>query len=105
MDHETTVPSFFASVSRGERDRDLSVVQTLKERQNLHKILEWKAEFADRGEKLAQQRLNEAEADVEVKHLEMRNYDTALYEINQDFESQRLHNGRINGLIRLEGRR
>ena len=105
MDHETTVPSFFASVSRGERDRDLSVVQTKKERQNLHKILERKAEFADREEKLAQQRLNEAEADVEVKHLEKRNYDIALYEINQDFESQQLHNGRINGLIRLEGRR
>ena len=39
---------------------------------------------------MAQQRLYEAEADEEVKHLEKRNSDIALYEINQEFESQRL---------------
>ena len=42
-----------------------------------------------RGGKLAQQRLYEAEADVEVKHWERRNSDLALYEINQEFPSQR----------------
>ena len=43
-------------------------MQTLKDRQNLHKFLERKAELAVRGETLVQQRFYEAEADVEVKH-------------------------------------
>ena len=55
----------------------------------LHKFLERKAELDARGEKLAQQRLFEADADVEVKHWEKRNSDIAIYEINQEFESQR----------------
>ena len=42
----------------------------MRDRENLHKILERKAELAVRGEKLAQQRLYEAEADVEVRHQE-----------------------------------
>ena len=62
-------------------------MQTLKDRQNFHNILEWKAELAVRGEKLAHQRLYEVEADMEVKHWE--NYDIAFCEINQEFESQR----------------
>ena len=81
---------FLGSVSKGKRDRDQNVVRTLGHRQNLHKILERKAELAVRREKLAEQRLYEAEADVEVKHWGKRNSDTALYEINQEFESQRL---------------
>ena len=44
----------------------------MKDRQNLQNILERKAELVDRGEKLAQQRLCEAEAKVEVKHWEKR---------------------------------
>ena len=46
MDRETVVSSLFVS----KRDRDQNVVQTLKDRQNLHTILERKAEFAVRGE-------------------------------------------------------
>ena len=78
MDREIVVSSRFESVSKEKRDRDENVVQTLKDRQNLHKILERKAELAVRGEKLAQQRLYEAEADVELKHWEKRNSDTAF---------------------------
>ena len=78
------------SVSKEKRDRDQIVARTLRERQNLQKILKRKAELAVRGGKLAQQRLYEAEADVEVKHWENRNSDIGLYEINQEFESQRL---------------
>ena len=48
MDCETVVSSLLGSVSNGKRDRDLNVVQTLKDRQNLHKILERKAELAVR---------------------------------------------------------
>ena len=40
-------------------------MQTLKERQNLHKFLERKAELAVRGEKSAQKRLSEAEAEAD----------------------------------------
>ena len=39
---------------------------------------------------MAQERLYDAEADVEVKQWEKTNSDTALCEINQEFESQRL---------------
>ena len=68
MDRETVVSSLFWSVSKGKRDRDQNVAQTLRDKQNLRKILERKAELAARREKLAQQRLYKAEADVEVKH-------------------------------------
>ena len=30
----------------GRKDRDLTIVQTLKDRQHFHKFLEWKAELA-----------------------------------------------------------
>ena len=90
MDRETVVSRLFGSASKGERDRDQNVLKTLRDRPNLHKILERKAELAVRREKLAQQRLCEAEADVEVKHWEKRNWDIALCEINQEFEPQRL---------------
>ena len=90
MDRETVVSSLLGSVSKRRRDRDKHVVQTLRDRQHLHKILERKAELTVRGEKLAQQRLYEAEADVEVKHWEKRNSGITVYEINQEFESQRL---------------
>ena len=84
------VSSLFEAVSKENRNRDQNVVQTLKDRQNFHKILERKAELAVRGEKLAQQRFFEAEADVEVKRWEKRNSDIALHDINQEFKSQRL---------------
>ena len=73
-----------------KRDRDQNVVQTLKDMQNLHKILERKAALPVRGERLAQQKLYEAEAFVEVKHWEERNSGVALCVVNQELESQRL---------------
>ena len=65
---------FFESVSKVKRDRDQNDVQTLKDRQNLHKILERKAGLAVLGENLAQQRLYDAEADVEVEHWEKEKF-------------------------------
>ena len=38
---------------------------------------------------MAQQRLYEAEADVEARKWEKRNLDVAFQEVNQEFESQR----------------
>ena len=55
-------------------------------------------ELAVRGEKMAQQRLHEVEADVVVKHWEKRNSDTAFYETHQEFESQRLQLQQTNQL-------
>ena len=57
-----------------------------------------------RGEKLAQQRFYEAEADVEVRHLEKRNSDVALYETQSGvwIPNDYSFNRRINGLIRLK---
>ena len=55
-----------------ERDRAQNVVQSLRDGQNLNIILERKAELAVRGGKLAQQRLHEAEAEVEIKNWEKR---------------------------------
>ena len=40
MDRETDVSSLLGSVSKEKRDRDQKVVQTFRERQNLHKIFE-----------------------------------------------------------------
>ena len=45
MNRETVVSSLCESVSKGNRDRDQNVVQTFKDGQNLHNILEWKAEL------------------------------------------------------------
>ena len=56
MDRDTVVSSLLGSVSKGTRDRDQNVVQTLGDRQSLHKILERKAELAVRGHKSAQKR-------------------------------------------------
>ena len=42
MNRATVVSSFFGSVSKGKRDRDQNVVQTLRDRQHLQKILERK---------------------------------------------------------------
>ena len=67
MDRETVFSSLFGSVSKEKRYQDPTVVQTSRDRQTLHTILERKPELAARGEKMVQQRLYEAEADVEVK--------------------------------------
>ena len=56
MDRETVVSTLFSSESEGKRDRDQNVVQSSRDSENLHKILERKAELAVGGEKMAQQK-------------------------------------------------
>ena len=87
LDTETVVSTSFRSESKGKRGRDRNVVQPLKARENIHRILERRAELSVRGEKMAQQKKYEAEAEVEAKYWEKKNSDTALREINQEFES------------------
>ena len=83
-DHETVVEE---SVSREKRDRDLDRV-CMSERQGtkLHVYLEQKAESAVRGEKSVQDRLSEAEAEMETRIWEKRNADIALYDTHQELE-------------------
>ena len=52
VDRETVVSRFFESLSKENSDRDQNVVQTLRDRQHLHKILERKAELSVRGGKI-----------------------------------------------------
>ena len=58
--------SSLCSKEKRDRDRNVVLVQSLKDQQNQHNILERKAELAARREKMAQQSLCEATADVEV---------------------------------------
>ena len=97
MDRESFVPTIFSSQSKGKRDRDRNVVHSLKDRENLQKIFERKVDSAVRGERerMAQQKMYEAEAEVQARNWEKRNSDIAFQEINPEFESQRfqLHQG------------
>ena len=90
LDRETVVSTLCRSESNGKRDRDQNVVQSLRETENLHTMLERKAELVVQGEIMVQQKLYEAEAEVEAGYREKRNSDIALREINQEFETQRL---------------
>ena len=78
------------SVLRRKRERDLNSVQTLSDRQNLHRNQERKAGSAVRRESAAQKRLSEAEADLEIRRWEQKNSEIALYESHRELESQRL---------------
>ena len=68
LDRETVVSTLFGSVSKVNRDRD-----------------HWPSE----GEKLAQQKFYEAEADVEIKHWEKNHSDMALHENRRADQAQR----------------
>ena len=68
------VSTIFSSQSKGKRDRDQNVVQSLRDRENLHKILDRKVDSAVRGERMAQQKLLEAEAEVEARNWERRKF-------------------------------
>ena len=85
-----SLSSVEGTLSRGKRDRDLASVQTMSERQILHAHLEQKTDLAVRGECVAQKRLSEAKAEMNIRNWEQRNSDIAQYETNRELESQRL---------------
>ena len=91
LDIDSVVSTIFSSKSKGKRDRDQNVVHSLRDRKISKKILERKVDSAVRGERMAEQKLCEAEAEVEARNWEKRNSDIAFHEINQEFESQRFH--------------
>ena len=57
VDRESVVSTVLISKLYGKRDRDQNVVHSLRDRQNLQKILERKVDSAVGGEKVAQQKL------------------------------------------------
>ena len=89
LDRESVATSVFSLQSRGKRDRDTNAVHSLRDRGNLQKILERKVDMAVRGERAAQQKLYQAEAEVEARNWEKQRQDFAFRESNQEFESQR----------------
>ena len=88
-DSESVVSTIFTSQLKGKKDRDQNVVHSLRDRENLQKILERKVDSVVRGERMTQQKLFEAEAEVEARNWKKRNSDITLHEINQEFECQR----------------
>ena len=82
LDRESVATTLVNLQSKGKRDRDTNAVHSLRDRDNLQKIFE-------RGEREAQQRLYQGEAEVEARDWEKRNSHYAFQEINQEFESQR----------------
>ena len=64
-------------------------MHSLKDKENLQKIFERKVDLVVQGERAAQQKKFEAEAEVDARNWEKRNSDIAFREINQEFESQR----------------
>ena len=61
LDRESVVTTIDSSQSKGKRDRDSNVVHSLRDTENLQKILQRKVDSAVRGELLSQQELYESE--------------------------------------------
>ena len=103
MDRETVVSSFFWSVSKEKRNRDQHAVQTLRGRKISTKSLNGELNWPSEEKKLAQQRLYEAEADVEVKHWKREILILLLMRsIRSSNPNDYNYNKRINGLIRIK---
>ena len=64
LDRESVAATILNSLSKGKRDRDTNVVHSLKDRDILQKILERKVGLAVRGERVAQQKLYEAQSRI-----------------------------------------
>ena len=95
---------FSGLCQREDRSRPIRCANMKRQAKSPLKSLNGKLNWPCDEKKLVQQRLNEAEADVEVKHWEKRNYDIALFlrlirSLNPNDYS---YNRRINGLIRLK---
>ena len=68
LDRESVATTLSSSQSRGRRDRELNFVHALRDRDNLQMILERKVDSAIQGQNEAQQKLYEAEAEVEARN-------------------------------------
>ena len=79
----------FSVHSRKGKEIETQTLRIRRKTENPHKILERKVNLAVRGEREAQQKLYEAEAEVEARNWEEQRQDISFQEINQEFESQR----------------
>ena len=73
----------------GKRDRGESIGQSMRDRENLHKILERKAESSIQGKNEAQKNYQRLKADVEIRRWEQRSSEIALHESHRELETQR----------------
>ena len=89
IDRERVVSSLLGSLSKAKRDRDQNVVQILRDRQSLHKILERKAALPCEEKNWLSKAFTKLRQTWRSKNWERRDSDIALYEINQEFASQR----------------
>ena len=76
------VANFEDEMSKKKRERDLDSVITMVDRQHLQEFLEWKGESAVRGEIAAQERLSQAEADMEIRRWEQKKSEVAFYQFS-----------------------
>ena len=64
-------------------------MHALRDRENLQQILERKVDLAIQGEKESQQKLYQADTEIQAKNWEKRNRDYSFPVFNQEFEAQR----------------
>ena len=78
------------SLMTGKRDRGESIGQSMRDRENLHKILEEKGWVINSRGEWSSEKLSEIEADVEIRRWEQRSSEIALHESCRELETQRL---------------
>ena len=93
--------NYFQFSQKEKRDSDQNVVHSLRDKKNLHKILEREVDLAVRKERVAKQKLYEAEAEVEAGNWEKRNSVFAFQEIRSLNLSAFSYTKQVDGQIRL----
>ena len=102
-DRETLVSSLFESVSREKKDRDQNVVQTLRDWQNLHRILQRKAGLAENWLSKNYFKLRQTwRSKIGKREIQILLFMGSIRSSTPNDDS---HNRRINGLIRLKERK
>ena len=103
LDRKSVATTLFSSQSRGKRDRELNFVHALRDRDNLEKILERKVDLAIQGEKDAQQKMYQGEAEIEAKNWRKSKLDLSFHEFKSRIlnVSDFIKSKRGNGQIRL----
>ena len=102
VERESVDSTVFRSPSKEKRDRDQNVVHSSRD-SNLQKILGRKVDSAVRGEIMAQQRLYEAEAEVEARTWAKRNCDVAFRRSTRNLSlNDSRYNKQVDGQIRVK---
>ena len=90
MRGDESISSVEGTLSRGKRDRIWKVCIPCAKGEISMPTLKRKLNELVQGECVAQKKLFEAEAEMDIRIWEQRNADIALYETNRELNSQRL---------------